>query len=172
VVNAQVDIGITRLRRFEFFALLKDQELASIARCCSQAAFTAGSMVIRQGEVARRVYFLEDGAVNIYREKMGRLHKVALIECPGVFGEMALVNREHVRTASVRAATDLHVLSLPFSDMIAALRRFPALQQQLRELLHERGLGQEAQGPARNEVTHQQDVGSVTAKIAALCREH
>jgi CRP-like cAMP-binding protein len=118
----RLGVDVARLRRFDLLAPLSERELAALALHCEEAAVPAGAIVIRQGQVAKHIYFLEDGAVNVYRERLDRLQKVALIESPGVFGEMALINRDRVRTATVRAATDLRFFSIPFSDLIVALR--------------------------------------------------
>jgi CRP/FNR family transcriptional regulator len=128
-----------RLRRFELFAPLRDQELADIARRAREFAVPAGSTIIRQGQVGEDVYLLEDGLINVYREKLNDTEMLALIDSPTVFGEMAIVTPERIRTASVKALTELRLIAVPVSDMLVFLRRFPVLRQQLQELLNRRG---------------------------------
>ena len=139
--NVQHTIDASRLRRFELFSPLQERELAAIARCCQPIAVPAGTLVFRQGGIAKNMYFLEDGVVNVYREKSGELHRIALIESPAIFGEVALVNRDQVHTESVRAATELRAFSISFSNMTAALRHIPVLKEQLRQLLLQRSSG-------------------------------
>jgi len=160
----QSGIDISRLRRFELFKDLADRELSAIARCCRKASHPADTLVLRQGEVAREIFFLEDGAVNVYSEKLGQIRRIALIEAPGVFGEFALMNCDHVRTATVRAATDVQVLALSFANMIAALRSIPALKEHFRLLLQQRGIG-DSSATDSGTITPTDE----TAKLEALC---
>jgi trk system potassium uptake protein len=168
-MSAEHVIDVARLRRLDFFAPLADRELAAIARCCRAVAFPAGTLILRQGEVAKEVFFLEEGAVNVYREKPGQLKRVALIEGPGVFGEMAMVNHDRIRTATVRAATDVQLLAISFANMIAALRALPVLKEQLRKLLLHRGA---AEGVTFGAETPAIPVnGAVADTMDALCHQ-
>ena len=163
---AQSTVDISRLRCFELFKPLTDRELAAIARCCRQACHRADTLILRQGEAAREVFFLEDGAVNVYSEKLGQIRRIALIEAPGIFGEMALMNRDKIRTATVRAATDVQVLAITFPNMIAALRAIPALKEQLRLLVRERSTGVKPV-PAETDPTKLDDI--IIMRIESLC---
>ena len=163
----EVDAG--RLRCFELLAPLSERELRVLARCCEEATFCIGDILVRQGEVAKSVYLLEEGAVNIYRAKMGTMQKVALIEGPGIFGEMALLSRDRIRTATVRAATGVRVLTVSFSNMLTLLRCMPILRQQLRQLLHARNFRSEDSASNATSIAAA-EFESITSKIAALCQ--
>lgn len=132
-------VDFRRLRRFELFAPLRDAELAEIARRGREVAVPAGTIIIRQGQVGEDVYLLEDGLINVYRERLEEIQMLALIDSPTVFGEMAIVTPERIRTASVKALTDLRVIAIPVTDMLVFLRRFPPLRAQLQEILARRG---------------------------------
>ena len=133
-------IDYRRLRRFEMFAPLRDLELAEIARAGREMSVPVDTAIIRQGQVGQDVYLLEEGVINVYRERMDQIQLIAMIESPTVFGEMAIVTPERIRTASVKALTDLRVIAIPVSDMLLFLRRYPLLRKQLHDILTRRGL--------------------------------
>ncbi len=167
-VTTEAEIDVRRLKRFELLAPLSERELTVIARCCREATYPSGSILVRQGEVARHIYLLEEGAVNIYREKLGKIQKVALIEGPGIFGEMALLSRDRIRTATVRAAADVQVFTIAFASILAALRCMPVLRDQLRQLLYSRGFRPDVSASSGTPPPAQEQA-TITAKIAALC---
>ena len=132
-------IDFRRLRRFELFASLRDPELAEIAKAGREVTVPAGTTIIRQGQVGEDVYLLEDGLINVYRERLEEIQMLALIDSPTVFGEMAIVTPERIRTASVKALTELRMIAIPVNDMHVFLRRFPLLRKSLQEILAARG---------------------------------
>jgi CRP/FNR family transcriptional regulator len=99
----------------------------------------AGTTVIHQGQVGDEVYLLEDGLIDVFRERREQIETLALVDSPTVFGEMAIVTPERIRTASVRALTELRIITIPVNDMLAFVRRFPLLRTALQELLAARG---------------------------------
>jgi CRP/FNR family transcriptional regulator, cyclic AMP receptor protein len=138
--QAHTWIDYRRLRRFELFAPLRDLELAEIARAGREISVPTDTTIIRQGQVGQDVYLLEDGVINVFRERMDQIQMLAMIESPTVFGEMAVVTPERIRTASVKALTDLRLIAIPVSDMLVFLRRYPLLRKQMHEILTRRGL--------------------------------
>lgn len=54
---------------------------------------------------------------------------------------MAVVNQERIRTANVRAMTDLRLLALPISLFDSLMQRFPRLRENLMNLVDERLVG-------------------------------
>jgi CRP-like cAMP-binding protein len=131
-------VDFRRLRRFELFATLRDPELAEIARHGRELSVPAGATIIRQGQVGEEVYLLEDGLIKVYRERRDDIQMLALIDSPAVFGEMAIVTPERIRTASVKALTELRLIVIPVKVMLVFLRRFPLLRHQLQEILARR----------------------------------
>jgi len=132
-------IDFRRLRRFDLFSTLRDPELAEIARSGREMIVPAGTTVIHQGQVGDEVYLLEDGLIDVFRERREQIETLALVDSPTVFGEMAIVTPERIRTASVRALTELRIITIPVNDMLAFVRRFPLLRTALQELLAARG---------------------------------
>ena len=132
-------IDYRRLRRFNLFAPLRDPELVEIAKAGRELTVPAGTAIIRQGQVGDDVYLLEDGLITVYRERRDETQDLALIDSPTVFGEMAMVTPERIRTASVKALTELRIIAISVNDMVVFVRRFPLLRKSLQELLAARG---------------------------------
>jgi cyclic nucleotide-binding protein len=128
-------IGASRLGIFALFAGLDTEAIAEIAASSKEKCFKAGARVIHQGQVGKEIFLLEEGSVGIYSEKGEVTQLIAVLENPSVFGEMAVVNRERVRTASVEAITDLKLLAIPIDDLLGFLKRFAALRTNLRWMI-------------------------------------
>ena len=72
------------------------------------------------------------------REDKSGSHFVAKLEAPAFFGERALLDPERIRTASVKALTELKLLVIRIDSFLAVLRRFPSLRERMRGLFVER----------------------------------
>ena len=127
-----------RLRAFDLFADLGEPEINEVAQMVRTQSVDAGAVVIRQGQVGNDVYLLEAGAVEILREDKSGSHFVAQLEAPAFFGERALLDPERIRTASVKAATDLQLLVLRIDSFLSLLRKYPSIRDRMRGLFVER----------------------------------
>lgn len=72
---------IQRMQRFEFFAKLPARVVAELATSSSVEVFRAGDFIWRQGEVNRRVVFIEQGLV-----KAARSNRKGLSRTYGLYG--------------------------------------------------------------------------------------
>ena len=104
------------LRSIEIFAPLPPPTLESLARALIPVRVEAGREVVRQGEPGDRFYIVASGELEILVD--GRFARVT---GPGsYFGEIALL-RDVMRTATVRAKTDVELQALERDDFIAAV---------------------------------------------------
>jgi CRP-like cAMP-binding protein len=87
------------------FAGYRRRELSRLVRWLDEALVAAGTTFIKEGAVARQVFLIVDGEAEVLHGET----PIARV-LPGQFvGEMALLDNSP-RSASVRAATNLHVL--------------------------------------------------------------
>jgi glutaminase len=87
---------------------LTDQEIAALAELSAVRTYDIGQRIIRAGEPANSLFFLQSGMVSIKLPSGVRLASLG----PGmVFGEMAII--EHQRSADVWADTSVKCLELP-----------------------------------------------------------
>jgi CRP-like cAMP-binding protein len=114
-----------RLRALLAVAEFRDvpvEDRAVLAAAMREESFATGETVIAAGDRADRVFVLCDGVLEVTPEGRAarRLERGALL------GELAFFADE-VRTATVRAASDCVLLSLPFVNFRAFLLGHPAV---------------------------------------------
>lgn len=131
-------VDISRLLPFELFDGLEEEDLAPIAESCGELTVQSGTVMIRQGQVGDDVYLLEAGSVKVFRERGDTLHLIALLQAPTDFGEMAVVNPERIRTATVETASEVRLLTIPVLQFRAFLKRLPVLRKNLQKSVRRR----------------------------------
>ncbi|MCZ6750590.1 MAG: cyclic nucleotide-binding domain-containing protein [Acidobacteria bacterium] len=137
-MDTEKKIETSRLRSFELFAGLTEEELAVIAQDCAEVTVRSGAILIRQGQVGKEIYLLEEGSVGIYRGAAAPSQFLVVLQAPTLFGEMALVDPERIRTASVKALGDLRLLTIPIDAFLPRVKLFPSLKEKLHQLFAER----------------------------------
>ncbi len=137
-LDREQPVEASRLRAFDLFRELDDAELAGVAQLARERMDPAGTVVIRQGQVGKEVYLLEEGLVEVFREHAGANQLLAELSAPAFFGERVLLDPDRVRTASVKALSDLRLLVIGVDSFLGCLRRFPSLKEKLRGVFVER----------------------------------
>jgi diguanylate cyclase (GGDEF)-like protein len=137
-LDRQSAVAISRLRSMDLFERVTDDELSDVAQLARELAVPAGTLVIQQGHLGREVYLLEEGSVEVFRDDTGVPQFVAELRAPGFFGELALLDPDRIRTANVKALTDLRLLAIRMDSFLMLLRRFPALKERIRGVFVER----------------------------------
>lgn len=121
------------LQRVPLFANLSRKDLAHVDRLATQIARPAGSVLLREGDIAHEMYVIESGTAEVLHgdEVIGHLG-------PGDFvGEMALLAHSR-RTSTVRATTDLTVIHLEGRSFRKLLEDVPSIAVQLAITMAER----------------------------------
>jgi CRP/FNR family transcriptional regulator, cyclic AMP receptor protein len=113
------------LRRCSLFGGLTDAALENIRTLMLRQRFSAGEIILSEGSVNDRIYFIEHGTVEITKAalsdgKPASRHIVSM--CSGdVFGEMELIDIQPCE-ATVRAVEDTVTLSLSNRDLYLVSR--------------------------------------------------
>ena len=131
-------VDTSRLRAFELFAGLEETQLADIAQNFVPTAAPAGAVIIQQGQVGKEVYLLEEGSVRVYRGETGTDGFLIDLQAPTLFGETALLDPERIRTASVKALSDVRMLTIQISAFLSILLSFPSVKENLRQMIASR----------------------------------
>ena len=113
------------LRRCEVFLGLNDRDLERIASLpsCHIKTYGAGATISKEGELARNLYVLEEGRVNLQMKVSGnsvdsaRAVTVDSISKGGVFEWSALVP-PHILTRSTVCAEDCKVLAIAGTELL------------------------------------------------------
>ena len=120
-------------------ASLPREQLDNLCANLRREEFVAGTLLLREGELGERLYLLVDGQVEVIKALGAAGERLLGLRGRRSFiGEMSLFNREGRHTASVRARTDLSMLSLSLGDMAALLRRYPALAYDVMRTMSQR----------------------------------
>jgi CRP-like cAMP-binding protein len=130
-----------RLVRVPLFAELSATELALVALRLSVERYEAGAVVIRQGDIADKLYVVGEGKLEVLVEdRHGSPRRVAMLGEHSYFGEIALLSENtERRTATVRATTSVELYSLHQEDFLALLRSQPVLAEAVARLRGRRG---------------------------------
>jgi MFS family permease len=116
-----------------FFSPLPRFDLERIARQLDLLHVTAGTEVIRQGDVGDRFYIADAGSFEV--EVDGR--RIDVVGAGGFFGEIALLH-DVPRTATVRALTDGAVWALDQEEFLTTVTGLPQAQSAAHALSAER----------------------------------
>jgi CRP-like cAMP-binding protein len=94
------------LARIELFADLDKEDISRIASATVVRDFKPGDVIVRENEAGVAFYVIASGSVEVVKG-LGTPNEQVLgtLNAGTFFGEMALFDN-HVRSASVRAATD------------------------------------------------------------------
>ncbi|WP_436793220.1 Crp/Fnr family transcriptional regulator [Actinospongicola halichondriae] len=124
------------LSKLEFFEDFTPDELKKVRALAEDVSADAGAVLMEQGDVGQEAFVICAGQAGVY---VGG-NRVATIGPGSAVGEMALLDKRP-RSATVRALTDLELLSFktkPFQDLLetmpkAAGRVIAQLNEKLRE---------------------------------------
>ena len=112
------------LARVDLFSSLRKKELKDLAAYCREGKYSAGSVLISQGEQGVGLFILTKGTVRITRTNSpgGAEEVLGTAGMADIIGEMALLD-DMPRSATVTAVDDVSVLVLPLWEFRRILRR-------------------------------------------------
>lgn len=116
------------LRQHPLWSPLSDASARALAASAGVCEYAAGQVVVRDGEPAHHVHYLTHGLVRVYfpRTKARASLTLALIEAPGMFGDIACLNGSPY-TATVEALSSCRTVALPVGVWRDVLAREPAV---------------------------------------------
>ncbi len=138
-VEGQIEKRSRVLRGADFFRVLESGELTRLAEAAYSRRYTAGEVIMRQGDTSRELFVIERGEVAVLLARPGEADAIAVARLgPGsLFGEMALVTGVQ-RQATVRAVTACELVEVGPEAMQGVLATSPTLAERLSAVLAER----------------------------------
>ncbi len=127
--GAPIDV----LRRVPLFAGLADRDLERLAERFQQRSFPEGAAVLEEGATGTSFFVIDDGQAEVATGGTIR----ATLHAGDYFGEMAVFD-EGIRSASVRAASDLRTYFLTPWDFRPLVEEHPHLAWKLLQNLARR----------------------------------
>lgn len=121
-----------------FFAGEDPSVVMELAFCMERCCVGPDEDVIRINDVGHEMYFILEGTVEVMVMKKGLMTSIAKIKKEEFFGEMALLEPGHVRTANIRTVTfcEFRVLSSDAFNVISS--RYPQFGKSLELIVRDR----------------------------------
>lgn len=89
--------------------------------------YSKGHVVVRQGEAGDNIYAVQEGELEVVKERKGGGEiQVAVLRAGDIFGEMAILQKE-VRSATVRTLTETRLLTLDKKTFMRRVHEDPSL---------------------------------------------
>ena len=114
------------LRKVSLFSSCSNKDLEKIAKAGDEVSFTAGSLVVDQGQTGREAFVIISGTATVKRN--GK--KVATLGTGAVVGELSLLDHGP-RTASVITDTECVMLVISQRQFLGVIDAIPALSHKL-----------------------------------------
>lgn len=112
----------TRLNSVPLFADLSRSELQQIGKVTTELRLAPGEVIIRQGDIARDMFVVADGSLEVTRDDA----HVAIVDAGGFVGETGLLTGNR-RNATVAASSDAVVFHLDGRALDHVLDRAPRI---------------------------------------------
>jgi CRP-like cAMP-binding protein len=132
-VLLRADTKVELIRGLPLFDLCSKRDLRRIAALAVEQHLDEGTELIREGEPGSEFYVVVDGEVDVRR----RGRRIARLGVGSYVGEIALLSRSP-RTATVVAATPLHVIAIAGRDFVELLDAIPELWLKVARTLADR----------------------------------
>jgi serine phosphatase RsbU (regulator of sigma subunit) len=127
------------IERTPLFASLPTDEIEYISRALRQRWFEPGEILFSEGDPGDRFSIVLEGQVEIIKALGTTEGRTLAVLGPGeMIGEMSLLYRNKLRSASARAQTQVHMLEMTQADFDALLHRRPELALGIMQEMSER----------------------------------
>lgn len=121
------------LKSIPLFQTVSDDELSQIAPFAEEVRVDAGTQLVREGDFSYDFFAIEEGEAEVTR---GGEH-VADLGPGDFFGEIGLLEKD-LRTATVKAKSDMRLVTLDGWDMKRMEKAMPEAVDRVREVIETR----------------------------------
>lgn len=125
------------LRRMSLFVGLSSKQLEDVSARLRPVKYRSGEVILTEGTPGDIMYLIEWGRVEVLSRTNGYSRILAVLGEGDFFGEMALLTG-NLRSATVRAVTDVDLLALHQSDFDELVLKYPTLAITLGRVLSQR----------------------------------
>ena len=94
-----------RLRQFEILAHFSDSQIERLSICTSRIPYPKGTIVLKEGDKTRDLYFVDVGEIQIQRNTPYGCFSLARLKAGDVFGETSFVD-DNARSGDALIVTD------------------------------------------------------------------
>lgn len=122
------------LNKMPFFAGADHNFLMELALSMRMVCFPPMEEVILEGEIGEEMFFIFRGVVEIVKSGV----QLGLLGQKQYFGEMAILNQNCLRTATVRTLCFCELRMLTREKFLIALTHYPAMKQRIARIVDKR----------------------------------
>jgi signal transduction histidine kinase len=113
-------------RQFSFFDDFSDSELEQFSKLVKPLKLSKDSILLKQGEVGKNIYFLKEGGLEVYISG----HFIDSHKSPAVMGEMEFFDKKP-NIATVQTNTDSFLYFLSYKKFQTFLDKQPSIYRKL-----------------------------------------
>ncbi|KAL1453892.1 hypothetical protein WDU94_010195 [Cyamophila willieti] len=126
-------VNLVVLKKVTIFQECQPEFLHDLVLKMKAYIFTPGDLICRKGEVAREMFIIADGILEVISES-GRV--LTTMKAGDFFGEIGILNLDGLnkRTADVRSVGYAELFSLSREDVLSAMKDYPEAQEILQNL--------------------------------------
>ncbi|XP_071057205.1 uncharacterized protein [Onthophagus taurus] len=126
-------VNLSVLKKVTIFQECQPEFLRDLVLKMKAYIFTPGDSICRKGEVAREMFIIADGILEVLSET-GKV--LTTMKAGDFFGEIGILNLDGLnkRTADVRSVGYSELFSLSREDVLAAMKDYPEAQEILQAL--------------------------------------
>ncbi len=121
----RLDLGQSPQHTIPLFSGLSLRQARVFALMSKVENMAAGSVVIRQGDVARDIYVVIDGTLQVWVDRGGERKTLSTLARGGVMGEAGYFGQR--RTANVESVTAVRLLRFDSQDLERLRLRYPRI---------------------------------------------
>ena len=111
------------ISRIPFFAPLRQAERQLLAENATVHRFSAGELIVHEGDPGRSVYVILDGRVQVFTGDQGGIEReLAVLRAGQFFGEMSLVSGK-LRSSSIRAVETTVLVEFSYISMVNVIKQ-------------------------------------------------
>ncbi|XP_050442387.1 uncharacterized protein LOC126846692 [Adelges cooleyi] len=127
-------VNLAVLKKVTIFQECQPEFLHDLVLKMKAYIFTPGDLICRKGEVAREMFIIADGILEVISSETG--HVLTIMKAGDFFGEIGILNLDgfNKRTADVRSVGYSELFSLSREDVLAAMKDYPEAQEILQTL--------------------------------------
>ncbi|XP_066962497.1 LOW QUALITY PROTEIN: uncharacterized protein [Macrobrachium rosenbergii] len=126
-------VNLATLKKVSIFKECQPEFLHDLVLKMKAYIFTPGDLICRKGEVAREMFIIADGILEVISET-GKV--LTTMKAGDFFGEIGILNLDGLnkRTADVRSVGYSELFSLSREDVLTAMKDYPEAQEILQSL--------------------------------------
>ena len=122
-----------RLAELPLFEGLDDESLRTVAKVAQEVSVSEGAELVREGDYSYELTIIDDGQAEVHHD--GQV--VATLGPGDVFGEAGVLTKG-LRNATVRASTNMRLITLTGWDLRRLRNRIPELEERVSALAADR----------------------------------